>query len=191
MSLSEKALESRSQPLLLVVMGVSGTGKSTLANEFARQSGFIYLDADSLHSENAIEQMSRGIPLTDGQRGPWIQRIYRQLCEYQAQNKSCILAYSGLKQQHRKVIFSAYRDRAGVLLHGEQGLIIERLEKRSDHFMSPQLLGSQIAEMEPFDQQVPLLKLDLAGSVEQLLLQMLSFTASLENSQPCPSNSTE
>ena len=53
---------------------------------------------------------------------------------------------------------------------------MERLAKRSDHFMSPQLLGSQIAEMEPFAQQVPLLRLDVAGSVEQLLLQLLSFT---------------
>ena len=191
MSLSEKSLESRPQPLLLVVMGVSGTGKSTLANEFAKQSGCIYLDADSLHSEDAIEQMSRGIPLTDRQRAPWIQRIYRQLCDYEAQNKSCVLAYSGLKQQHRKVIFSAYRNRAGVLLHGEEELINERLAKRSDHFMSPQLLGSQIAAMEPFDQEVPLLKLDVASSLEQLFLQVFRFTASLGNNQPCPSNSSE
>ena len=72
-----------------------------------------------------------------------------------------------------------------------KGLSLSGWLKRSDHFMSPQLLGSQIAEMEPFDQQVPLLKLDLAGSVEQLLLQMLSFTASLAKQASAlrPSNS--
>jgi len=129
----ENSSQQKRHPVLVVVMGVSGTGKSTLANAFAKQSGFIYLDADSLHSEDAIAQMSRGIPLTDKQREPWIERIFRQLCEYQSQNKSCILAYSGLKREQRKRIFSACQNSVGVLLHGEQGLITERLAQRSNH----------------------------------------------------------
>ena len=176
----ENSSQQKRHPVLVVVMGVSGTGKSTLANAFAKQSGFIYLDADSLHSEDAIAQMSRGIPLTDKQREPWIERIFRQLCEYQSQNKSCILAYSGLKREQRKRIFSACQNSVGVLLHGEQGLITERLAQRRNHFMSPQLLSSQIAEMEPFAQEIPLLRLNVADSIEQMLLQLVSFMFLIE-----------
>ena len=81
MSSLENLAQHKLQPLLVVVMGVSGTGKSTLANEIAKRSGLIYLDADSFHSAEAIAQMSQGIPLTDAQRAPWIERIYNQLCE--------------------------------------------------------------------------------------------------------------
>jgi gluconokinase len=177
----ENSAQYNQSPLLVVVMGISGTGKSTLADNFAANSGFTYLDADSLHSEEAIEQMSRGIPLTDVQREPWIERIHRQLSQYQSQNKNCILAYSGLKQQHRKVIFSSYRNRLGVLLQAEPSLITERLAKRSGHFMSPQLLSSQIAEMQPFVDETPLLKLDSADSIERLLLQLKNFITLLKN----------
>lgn len=175
MSSFENTSRPQRLPLLVVVMGVSGAGKTTLAKKLARQSGFTFLDADSLHSGEAIEQMSQGIPLTDMQREPWIQRIHSQLSEYQLQNKSCTLAYSGLKQQHRKVIFSAFSNTIGILLRADQGLIIERLAQRSGHFMSPQLLNSQIAEMQPFDDEIPLLTLDTADSVEQLISKSEAF----------------
>ncbi|MDG1814128.1 MAG: gluconokinase, GntK/IdnK-type [Porticoccaceae bacterium] len=181
MSLLEKAskLKLGLEPLLVVVMGVSGTGKSTLASEFARRYQFTFLDADSLHSDRAIRQMSQGIPLTDDQRSPWIQRIYARLSESHSQNKNCILAYSGLKQAHRKVVFSSYTTRAGVLLNADQDLIMERLAKRSAHFMSPQLLNSQIAEMELFDSKEPLLQLNSDESLEILLKQLESFVSAI------------
>ena len=180
MSSLESSTEHWQQPILVVVMGISGTGKSTLASEIASLSGAIFLDADSLHTEDARLQMSQGIPLTEAQRSPWIKRIYGQLCQYQSQNKSCVLAYSGLKQQHRKVIFSAYIKRAGIVLNAEQSLIAERLAKRAEHFMPPQLLSSQIAEMEPFDDEVSLLNLDVTNSVQALLLQAVHFIELLD-----------
>ncbi|MDG1081715.1 MAG: gluconokinase, GntK/IdnK-type [Porticoccaceae bacterium] len=175
MSLLENAAHHRLQPLLVVVMGVSGTGKSTLANEIAQRSGLTYVDADSFHSAEAIAQMSQGIPLTDTQRAPWIGRIYNYLCEHESSGKGCILAYSGLKQQHRNLIFSAYKNSAGVLLQADPDLITERLANRRDHFMPAQLLSSQLAEMEPFDNETPLLRLNTADSVEQLLVQFAAF----------------
>ena len=161
--------------LLVVVMGVSGTGKSTLAKEIANRFGFSFLDADSLHSADAIEQMSQSIPLTDTQRAPWIQRICDQLQEYASENKSCVLAYSGLKQQHRQLIFGAYTDAIGILLGADPELISQRMQARGGHFMPPELLSSQIAEMEPFVDDSALLKLDVADSVERLLLQSSTF----------------
>lgn len=171
----ENATSLVTQPLLLVVMGVSGVGKSTIATEVAKRSGFIFLDADDLHSDEAIAQMSQGIPLTDKQREPWIQRIYRQLCDYRSDNANCILAYSGLKQQHREIIFSSYQHRAGVLLTAGEQVINKRLANRREHFMSPQLLSSQIADMEPFDENVPLLVCDVTATVSQLVAEVEGF----------------
>lgn len=180
MSSSENAFLPTAQPLLVVVMGVSGTGKSTLASTIAERSEFVFLDADTLHSDDAIDQMSRGIPLNDQQRDPWIQRIYQQLCDYQSANKDCILAYSGLKREHRKVIFSAYKRSAGVLLGAEEQLITGRLIRRRNHFMSPQLLSSQIADMESFDDDMPVLSMDVTRSVEQLVIELEDYIRLLQ-----------
>jgi gluconokinase len=174
MMLSENAQKPniKLEPLLIVVMGVSGTGKSTLANAFSQRYQFTYVDADTFHSEQAIQQMTQGVPLTNTQRGPWIDRIYKQLRIYQQQHKNCILAYSGLKKAHRKVIFSSYSNRLGVLLNADTRLITERFNQRPDHFMSSKLLDNQFAEMEPFDNNEPILNLDINYSVDELVKQL-------------------
>jgi gluconokinase len=174
MTLSEKVAKPNiaMEPLLIVVMGVSGTGKSTLAHEFSRRYSFTYVDADSFHSKQSIEQMSKGIPLTNKQRLPWIKRISEQLSLYRQQNINCILAYSGLKKAHRDAIFSTYSNRLAVLLNADEKLITERINQRSNHFMSSQLLGNQLAEMEAFDDDKLLLKLDITNSIDELLKQM-------------------
>jgi gluconokinase len=162
-------------PLLVVVMGVSGTGKTTLASKIADYFNLRFLDADSLHSDAAIKQMSQGIALTNEQRLPWIERICDQLSELAAHQQSCVLAYSGLKQQHRHLIFSSYPNSVGILLNADQAIIAQRLQTRRNHFMSPQLLSSQIASMEPFADEPNLLKLDLSETLENLLLQSVNF----------------
>jgi len=133
------------------------------------------VDADSFHSEQSIQQMSKGIPLTNKQRLPWIKRISEQLSLYRQQNINCILAYSGLKKAHRDVIFSAYSNRIAVLLNADEKLITERINQRSDHFMSSKLLGNQLAEMEAFDNNEPILNLDINHSVDELVKQLRSF----------------
>ena|GEM_PF-147839 len=163
------------EPLLIVVMGVSGTGKSTLANAFSQRYQFTYMDADSYHSEQAIQQMSQGLPLTNTQRAPWINRICKQLRIYRQQHTNCILAYSGLKKAHREVILSTYTNRLVVLLNAKPSLIRERLAKRPDHFMSSELLNNQFAEMESFDNNEPTVNLDINHSVEDLVKQLQTF----------------
>ena len=175
--------ENIQPPLLVVVMGVSGCGKSTLGQEIANHFAITFLDADSFHSEDAIKQMSQGIPLTDEQRAPWIARICKQLNDFELQNKSCVLAYSGLKQQHRQLIFSSYHRAVGVLLDVDPVLIAQRLADRGGHFMSPQLLSSQIASMEAINEEpienIELLTISAEESVASSLLKSINFIHSI------------
>lgn len=177
--LTSNEIKNKPSPILVVVMGVSGCGKTTLAKEVANHFNITFLDADSFHSEDAIKQMSQGIPLTDKQRGPWIKRIGKQLRFFESQNKSCVLAYSGLKKQHRKSIFDSYHHGVAILLNADQPLIEQRLEGRKNHFMSSQLLSSQISSMEPInaepEENLSLLILNAAEPVENLLLKSIRF----------------
>lgn len=171
--------KKKQPPLLVVVMGVSGCGKTTLAQEIANHLDLTFLDADSFHSEDAIKQMSQGSPLTDEQRAPWIERICEQLSYFELQNKSCVLAYSGLKQQHRQLIFASYNRSVGIILNTDPALIAQRMADRGAHFMSPQLLNSQIAAMEPINanavENIELLRLNATGTVDSLLLESINF----------------
>jgi len=171
--------ENKQWPLLVVVMGVSGCGKSTLAQAIANHLAIAFLDADSFHSEDAIKQMSQGIPLTDEQRAPWIARLCKHLRELALQNRSCVLAYSGLKQQHRQLIFGSYHRAVGVLLDADPVLIAQRLGNRGGHFMSPKLLSSQVASMEGINEKpienIELLTLSTEGSVADSLVKFVEF----------------
>jgi gluconokinase len=176
-------IEKIQQPVLVVVMGVSGSGKSTLAEQIANQLEFTFLDADNFHSIDAVKQMSQGIALTDAQRQPWIERICQQLSHFELLNKSCVLAYSGLRQKHRQLIFSSYPYVVGILINAEQALLAQRLSNRKAHFMSPQLLTSQITSMEDIkpSEQINLLTLNAAEPVEQLLSESIRFIAETLN----------
>lgn len=155
-------------------MGVSGSGKTTLATAIAQHFDITFLDADSFHSQAAIQQMSQGIALTDEQRLPWIDRICSQLNQYEKKGHSCVLAYSGLKQKHRQLIFKTYENTFGILLNADVAIIEQRLKARHNHFMSPGLLNSQITAMESFGDQTSVLKLGLNETLENLLLQSVS-----------------
>ncbi|MEW6998628.1 gluconokinase [Colwelliaceae bacterium BS250] len=179
MLLSTNKIQKEKSPTLVVVMGVSGCGKTTLADAITSHFDMTLLDADSFHSEDAIKQMSQGVPLTDEQRAPWIARIGKQLSYLKNQNKSCVLAYSGLKKQHRQLIFGSYDHTIGILLNTDPDIIARRLEGRKAHFMSSQLLSSQIASMEPINaepgENINLLTLNAAETVENLLLKSIAF----------------
>lgn len=165
-------------------MGVSGSGKSTLAEQIAKQLEFTFLDADSFHSSDAVKQMSQGIALSDMQREPWIQRICQQLSHFELLNRSCVLAYSALKQKHRQLIFASYPHAVGILLNAGQDLLAQRLSNRQAHFMSPQLLASQISSMEDIkpSEQINLLTLSAAEPVEDLLMESIGFIEAYMNS---------
>ena len=133
--------------MIVIVMGVSGAGKSTLGRALAAALGCAFVDADDHHSAANIAKMRRGEPLTDADRGPWLDRLYGLLREQDAAGKDAVLACSALKGSYRTRLAAGLRDVRMVLLVGAPAQLQERLAARRDHFMPPVLLESQIATL--------------------------------------------
>ncbi len=132
---------------LIVVMGVSGSGKSTVGVLVAERVGVPFIDADDLHPAANVAKMSAGQPLDDGDRWPWLAAVGDALAA--ASESGLVIACSALKRSYRDAI----RDRAPsavfVHLHGERELLAQRLGLRVGHFMPGSLLDSQLATLEP------------------------------------------
>jgi len=133
----------------VVVMGVSGAGKSTVGRLIAARLDCPFRDADSFHPAANIEKMSRGEPLTDDDRWPWLQAIAAWIAEHRAANTTCVVTCSALKRNYRDLITNNQRaDVRLVYLKGEFDLIEGRLKARIGHFMPPGLLRSQFDALE-------------------------------------------
>lgn len=134
--------------LLVVVMGVSGSGKSTVARRLAERLDAAFADADDLHPPENVRKMERGEPLDDDDRGPWLDAVRDHGRELVRCHPMSIIACSALKRSHRRVIDAAGNVRY-LFLEGSRELIAERLDARDDHFMPSDLLDSQFAALEP------------------------------------------
>lgn len=135
--------------MIVLVMGVSGSGKSTIAVRFAARMGWRMIDADDHHATDAIAKMRRGEPLTDADRLPWLDRLNALLREAQAQGEPVVLACSALRAVHRRRITEGLDAVRLVYLRGDPALLRSRLDARRDHFMPPALLQSQLDTLEP------------------------------------------
>ena len=133
----------------VVVMGVSGAGKSTVGKIIAANLGCPFRDADSFHPPANIEKMSRGEPLTDDDRWPWLQAIAAWIAEHRAAGTTCVVTCSALKRVYRDIVTAKQSaDVRLVYLKGEFELIAARLAARKGHFMPPALLKSQFDALE-------------------------------------------
>ena len=133
----------------IVIMGVSGAGKSTVGRIIAAELGCPFRDADSFHPPANIEKMSHGEPLTDEDRWPWLQAIATWIAEHRAAGTMCVVTCSALKRVYRDIVTN--RQSAAVrlvFLEGDFDLIASRLAARKGHFMPPALLQSQFAALE-------------------------------------------
>ena len=134
---------------VLVVMGVSGSGKSTIASMLAHRLGWIYEDGDWLHPKSNIDKMHHGEPLTDADRGPWLHAIAEWIDATRQSGSHGVVACSALKRAYRDVLIDGRRDVRLVFLQGDRDLIAQRIAARADHFMPPRLLDSQFEALEP------------------------------------------
>jgi gluconokinase len=132
----------------IVVMGVAGSGKSTVGILLAERLGWPFGDADEFHPPANIEKMRSGIPLTDEDRWPWLAAIAAWIEECRASGKPRIVGCSALKRRYRDILVGAHRDVRLVYLHGTKAVIAARMAARRDHFMPAALLDSQFAALE-------------------------------------------
>jgi gluconokinase len=129
-------------------MGVSGSGKTTIAKLFAEKTGAIFYEGDDFHSPSNITKMWQGIPLTDADRKSWLSALREIIVRSLAKNESAVITCSALKAKYREQLQGGDARIQFVFLTGPQKLIEERLRNRKGHFMSPTLLVSQFATLE-------------------------------------------
>ncbi|WP_337879553.1 gluconokinase, GntK/IdnK-type [Rheinheimera sp.] len=157
----------------LVLMGVAGSGKSTMARLLAERLGWQCLEGDDFHSAEGKQMMAAGQPLAAALRQQWVDRLCNVLKQYQQQQKPVVLSYSGLIKTQREQIRAAAWAPLFVYLKGSAELLSQRLAERKNHFMPESMLASQLATMQEPEQEADVLILDISQSREQLLQQVL------------------
>jgi gluconokinase len=133
--------------MTVIIMGAAGSGKTTVGQLLAAELGWIFLDADWLHSAANIAKMTSGIPLTDSDREPWLAAIHERILDAFQQGKNLVVACSALKERYRETL-SRGVGITWVYLKGTGDQISERLKLRQHHFMTARLLASQFADLE-------------------------------------------
>lgn len=164
------------KPCALVVMGVSGSGKSTIADNLAERLGWRYEDGDRFHPPGNVAKMSAGQPLTDEDRWPWLQAIADEIDRICQSGEHAVIACSALKRSYRDILVHERSDVRIVYLKGTQNLIASRLALRKNHFMPPGLLDSQFRTLEPPDEaENPVtvsIDAPVAAIVDDIVLQL-------------------
>jgi gluconokinase len=133
--------------VIVIVMGVVGSGKTTVGGLLAQELGWQFADADDYHSPKNKEKIHRGIPLSDADREPWLECLHQQIANWIATGKNAVLACSALKRKYREEL-QVGPDVKFVYLKGDAALIDSRLRRRTGHFADDKILSSQLADLE-------------------------------------------
>ncbi len=165
------------QPLV-VVMGISGVGKSAVGHELADRFGLEYADGDDFHSEANIHKMASGHPLTDEDRWPWLRSIGAWLAEHDAAGG--VISCSALKRVYRDVLVTAAPRTSFLHLYGDHDLIRSRIEHRKDHFMPASLLSSQEATLEPLQADENGYAFDITPHVSEIVDEYVAKAGLIE-----------
>jgi len=157
----------------LIVMGVCGVGKSALASLIADRIGFTFVEADTFHSEKARSMMSRGEPLSDAERLPWLDRVGAAANAELSHTRGGVVACSALRRIYRDRLREFLPAAAFIQLCGDRDLIAKRLDMRRDHFVGRALLDSQLAILEPLAADEAGMVLDVAEPLSTLADEVL------------------
>ncbi|MDR0184879.1 gluconokinase [Lysobacter arvi] len=160
-------------PEAIVVTGVSGSGKTTVALGLAGHFGYAFLDADDFHSAQARAQMQAGVALTDEQREPWVAALACELQRRAESGQSTVLAFSGLRALHRQRLRESGVPMRFVFLHAAPAAIAARLSARTDHFMSATLLASQFEALQIPSFESDVVTVQTEGSPAQVLERVI------------------
>ena len=159
-------------PLRLIVMGVSGCGKSTMAGALSERLGLDMVDGDDLHLPESVAKMRSGVALQDADRWPWLDRIGAYLAQDLAQGR--VVACSALRRIYRDRIREQAGDVCFVFLDGDFELIQKRMQQRVGHYMQPGLLDSQFRTLEkPQADETDVIRLTITEPVQNMVLQAI------------------
>ena len=151
----------------LIVMGVSGSGKTTVAELIAKRLGWPFMEGDRLHPKANVDKMRQGVPLTDEDRAPWLDRIGEELKRWAAEGRSGVMTCSALKRAYRDRICAARTDVRFVYLKGSPALIEARVAARHHEYMPASLLKSQFDTLEePAPDEPGVITVDASASPE-------------------------
>ena len=140
---------------VIVIMGVSGSGKTTIGKKLSEKTGFPFYDADDFHPQENIEKMKNGIPLNTEDRLPWLHILANKIEGWSKKNGG-IIACSALKENYREILSSKFKSISWVYLSGSKNLIQTRMEQRQGHFMKTHLLDSQFDDLEIPNYGIPI-----------------------------------
>ena len=158
--------------MIVIVMGVTGSGKTTVGKMLAQRLGSEFADADDFHSAENKAKMHRGIPLTDADRMPWLAAMHDYLAKAEAERRSVILGCSALKQSYRAILFQGIVPQL-VYLKGSYEVIDEHLRARKGHFADDKILAAQFADLEePSDAIVVDVRLTPEQIVDEIIKQL-------------------
>ena len=160
---------ANNRPMVVVVMGVSGSGKTTVAKLLAERSGWQFQEGDTLHPPANVEKMSAGIPLTDADRLPWLRKIAETIDGWRARGESGVITCSALKRSYRDIIVGDRPDVRLVYLKGSHDLIRQRMAARHGHFMPSSLLDSQFSTLEEPSPDENAIVVDIGGEPEEIV----------------------
>ena len=162
------------RPRHIVVMGVSGSGKSTVARALADSLGWAFAEADEFHPPANVAKMEGGTPLTDEDRWPWLRAIRDWMSEQAARGQSTVVTCSALRRVYRDVLREAASEVRFVHLTGSRDLLAGRMGQRQGHFMPLSLLDSQLATLEVPEPDERALTLDISAAPEELVRRALA-----------------
>jgi len=160
------AASKTNKKMITIITGVSGSGKTTVGRLVAERLGCRFIDADDVHPQANIDKMSRGIPLTDADRKPWLEALRDIISDLNAQGHSAVLACSALKQSYRDVLNTSGADIRWVYLRGTYEAILNRMKNRPGHFMKPEMLKSQF---EALEEPVDALTIDAVSDLNKIV----------------------
>jgi gluconokinase len=163
----------RAQPAQVVVMGVSGVGKTTVAKGLSTLLSWTFAEGDAFHSEANVAKMAAGTPLTDEDRWPWLRSIGAWMSEEIAAGRSAVVTCSALRRVYRDLLREGRPEVFFCHLVADPGLIGERMEHRTDHYMPASLLPSQLATLEPLEPDEPGVEVSVEGEAAQVIGRVL------------------
>jgi gluconokinase len=165
------------RPTAVVVMGVSGSGKTTVAQQLARRLGWEFAEGDEHHPPANVEKMRAGTALTDADREPWLRGLAAWIAERERSGTSCVLTCSALRRSYRELLREGNESVFFAHVDVPEAVLAERLAARTGHYMPPSLLGSQLATLEPLEDDEPGLTVPGTGSADDVVDDILDVLA--------------